>query len=128
MVINDPQSLYARKVAQSGTSNSGATETMGGGSSSAKTELVLTNGTISAQGVSGNTRTELSHTGFTTESGMILGPSTLETSAFALADPMIEPAADPKTIIYSSYTSLILVREASSLNPSFVNSFSRSLR
>lgn len=128
MVINDPQTLFAQKGAQSGTSNSGATATMGGGSSSAETELVLTNGRISAQGVSGNTRTELSHTGFTTEGTMILGPSTLETSAFALADPTIEPVAEPKVIIYSSYTSLFLSREASSINPSFINSFSRSLR
>jgi hypothetical protein len=78
--------------------------------------------------VSGNTRTELSHKGFTTDGSLVLGPSTLETSAFALADPTADPAVEPAVINYSAYTSLFLVREARSINPSFINSFSNSLR
>jgi hypothetical protein len=128
MVISDPQALYARKAAQSGTNSSGGTSSTSGGSTAAETELILTDGTISAQGVSGNTRTELSHKGFTTEGSLILGPSTLETSAFALANPAVDPAVEPAVINYSAYTSLILVREARSLSPSFINSFSKSLR
>jgi hypothetical protein len=128
MVIFDPQSLYARKAAQSGTSSSGGTSSTSGGSTAAATELVLTNGVITAKGVSGNTRTELSHKGFTTDGSLVLGPSTLETSAFALADPTADPAVEPAVINYSAYRSLFLVREARSINPSFINSFSNSLR
>lgn len=128
MVTSDPQSLYARKAAQSGTNSSGGTSSTSGGSSAAETELILSDGTISAQGVSGNTRTEVSHKGFTTDGSLILGPSTLETSAFALANPAADPAVEPALINYSAFTSLFLVREARSASPSFINSFSRSLR
>jgi hypothetical protein len=128
MVTYDPQSLYAKKTAQSGTSSSGSSSSTGGGSSSAVTDLVLTDETITAIGVSGNTKSTLSHKGFTTDGSIILGPSTLSTSAFALADPTAVAAVDPVVINYSAYTSILLQREARSVNPSFINSFSNSLR
>jgi hypothetical protein len=128
MVTYDPQSLYAKKSAQSGTSSSGSSTSSGGGSTSAETDLVLTDETITAIGVSGNTKSTLSHKGFTTDGSIILGPSTLSTSAFALADPTADPTVDPVVINYSAYTSIILQREARSVNPSFINSFSNSLR
>lgn len=123
VVTYDPQSLYAKKSAQSGTSSSGGGSGTGG-DASAVTDLVLTDETITAIGVSGNTKSTLSHKGFTTDGSIILGPSTISTSAFALANPAVEPAV----INYTAYTSIILQREARSLNPTFINSFSNSLR
>ena len=124
----DPQSLYARKSAQSGTSTSGGGSSTSGGSSTAETDLVLTNETITAVGVSGNTKSTLTHKGFTTDGSLILGPSTLSSSAFVLADPTATVTADPVIVNFSAYTAIVLQREARSINPSFINSFSNSLR
>ena len=132
MVNYDRQSLYASKSAQSGTSSSGDVSSISGGASSAKTELVLTDENITVNGVSGNTRSSLSHKGFTTAGTVILGPSTLSSSAFALAvpvvDPTIDPVAEPLVVNYSAYTTIVLTREARSMNRSFLNSFANALR
>lgn len=127
MVIRDPQSLYAQKSVQSGTNNSGGSSNTSGGATAAETNLILTSGVIMVNGVSANTRTQLSHKGFTTEGTLVLGPSTLQTSAFAIADTTVNPAVTPASVNYSAYTILSLIREARSMSPSFINIFSNSL-